>query len=134
MLIQSARRDNHFDPRVRIGFVVLINQAMEVLVHFEALIVILELLVWIVALLAAKEGPVGVPMLLAEVHLGGMNGEYIITITEDNPTVLVQEPSLGLKIWVAHNGILPISAGNSSRNSLEFQIPCSGMANPTYNH
>jgi hypothetical protein len=45
MLVQSARRDNHFDPRVGIGFVVLIDQAMEVLVHFEALIVVLKLLV-----------------------------------------------------------------------------------------
>jgi hypothetical protein len=94
MLIQSTRRDNHFDPRVRIGFVVLINQAMEVLVHFKALIVILELLVWIVALLAAKEGPEGVPMLLTEAHLGGVSGEYIITVMEDNPTVLVQQSSL----------------------------------------
>jgi hypothetical protein len=42
-----------------LGFVVLIDQAMEVLVHFEALIVVLELLVWIVALLAAKEGSPG---------------------------------------------------------------------------
>jgi hypothetical protein len=98
MLIQSARRDNHFDPRVRIGFVVLIDQAMEVMVHVKALKVILQLLVWIVALLAAKEGPVGVPTLLAEVHLGGMIGEHIITVMEDNPTVLIQEPSLGLKI------------------------------------
>jgi hypothetical protein len=85
-----------------------LQQKREVLVHFEALIVVLELLVWIVALLAKKEGPVGVPTLLAEVHLGGMNGEHIITIMEDNPTVLVQEPRLGLKIWVAHDGILPI--------------------------
>jgi hypothetical protein len=87
----------------------LIDQAMEVLVHVEAVKVILKLLVWIVALLlVAKECPVGVPMLFAEVHLGGMNGEHIITILEDNPTILVQEPSLGLKIWVAHDGILPI--------------------------
>jgi hypothetical protein len=95
MLIQSARRDKPFHPRIRIGFVVLIDQAMEVLVHVKAVKVILKLLVWIVAL-------------LAEVHLGGMNGEHIITVLEDNPTILVQEPSLGLKIWVAHDGILPI--------------------------
>jgi hypothetical protein len=111
MLIQSARRDKPFDPRIRIGFVVLIDQAMEVLVpHVEAVIVILKLLVWIVALLVAKERPVGVPTLFAEVHLGGMNGEHVITILEDNPTILVQEPSLGLKIWVAHNGIISQSS------------------------
>jgi hypothetical protein len=65
---------------------VLIDQVMEVLVHVKAVKVILKLLVWIVALLAAKERPVGVPVLLAEKHLGGMNGEHIITILEDNPT------------------------------------------------
>jgi hypothetical protein len=70
MLIQSARRDKPFDPMIRIGFVVLIDQAMEVLVHVEAVKVILKLLVWIVALLVAKERPVGVTKLFAEVHLG----------------------------------------------------------------
>jgi hypothetical protein len=48
MVFETATRNPALVPRL--NDIVLINQAMAVLVDFEALIVILELLVWILAL------------------------------------------------------------------------------------
>jgi hypothetical protein len=89
--------------------VLLIDQAMEVLVHVKALIVVRELLVWIVALLAKKEGPVGIPTLLAEVHI--LVGWMVNTSSPSWKTIppcLFRNLAWASRSGLPHDGILPM--------------------------